>query len=465
MDLNKVLARMQDILDGAESAGRDLTAEEAEEFDRLERQAKGGEQTEQAERQARSERVRQSRSKWNSVEVGEVKNDPFDVDLRRADSQTVLSRARSLVDQSGEVTEHLSTEQRSTVDKLLRTYNDSSDNTDLARRLLATSRPEYRTAFMKFAAGRADEISDPERRAVAEVRALAIGTPSAGGYAVPVVVDPTIILTAQETPNPILRKARVERITTDKWRGLSSAGMSWKWDAEGAASNDNSPAVAAPEVKTFRADGFIPYSIEVEMDWPSFASNMAMLMESGYDELVTAALTNGNGTTAPKGIITAVVAAGGKTVQVATSATLAASDVYKLWAALPQKYRAPGRRNDNAWMSSTSVENIVRQLGTTDPNFTVNLTAEGLQVLMNREFLENDLMPSMPTGTSTDPLLLVGDFKQYLVAQRMGMTVERIQMLFDPANNRPTGQRGMVAYARLGADIVDANAFRLLINR
>ena len=36
----------------------------------------------------------------------------------------------------------------------------------------------------------------------------------------------------------------------------------------------------------FTARGFIPYSIEVGMDYPSFADEMSTLLAEGYDELL-----------------------------------------------------------------------------------------------------------------------------------------------------------------------------------
>jgi HK97 family phage major capsid protein len=292
-----------------------------------------------------------------------------------------------------------------------------------------------------------------------------IGTPANGGYAVPVLVDPTIIWTAQGSPNDIINLARVERITNDRWRGLTSAGMTWSFKAEGAPSTDNSPTIAEPEVPTYRADGFIPYTLEVEMDWPSFASDMATAMEAGYAELLAQSLTTGTGVTQPKGIITALNAAAGSKVQVATSATLVPNDVYGLWKSLPIKWR---RKDTVAWMSHTGIEQKIRQFGagaSADANFTVNMNSEKINPLFNRSYYENDFMADMPTGVTTDPLLVVGDWQQYLVAQRMGMTVERLQMLFDPATGNPTGKRGMVGYARVGADCLVTNAFRLLINK
>jgi len=45
---------------------------------------------------------------------------------------------------------------------------------------------------------------------------------SAGGYGVPVLIDPTIILTSGAADAPVLSVCRVETITTDAWKGVSS---------------------------------------------------------------------------------------------------------------------------------------------------------------------------------------------------------------------------------------------------
>lgn len=462
----EIAARLVAIHD--EAGDEDLTEEQRSEWDTLDAESRSNETAMQPliEREQRAQRVAESRAKWGTVQTGAPKADPFDVNLRTADDRTLVSRARQILTDDEDGTLHLRDGQKTHVERLLRTNNGDTNGADLARLLVATENEHYRSAFPKLIAGRPD-FSPEEVRAIQQVdiaqRAMAIGTPAAGGYAVPVLIDPTIILTAQESPNDIMRLARVERITNDRWKGLTSAGMSWKWDGEAAPSNDNSPTVNSPEVLTKRADGFIPYSIEVEMDWPSFASDMAMLLEEGYSELVASTLTTGAGTgNVPMGIQAAIVAAGGITRQVATSATLAPADIYGLWADLPMKWR---RRQSVAWMSSTSVENAIRQFGTTDPNFSVNIKDENINSLFRREYVENDFMAAMPTGVSTAMLTILGDWKQFLIAQRMGMTVERIQMLFDPTNNRPTGQRGMVAYARLGSGLLVPQAFRALINK
>jgi len=55
-----------------------------------------------------------------------------------------------------------------------------------------------------------------------------------------------------------------------------------------------------------------------------------------------------------------------------------------------------------------------------------------------------------------------GDFSNYVIADRVGTTVEFIPHLFATGNNRPSGQRGWYAYFRAGADSVNDGAFQLL---
>ena len=58
---------------------------------------------------------------------------------------------------------------------------------------------------------------------------------------------------------------------------------------------------------------------------------------------------------------------------------------------------------------------------------------------------------------------VVGDFNYYKIIDRVGLNVEVIPHLFGAAQgNLPTGQRGLFAYWRVGAKVLDANAFRTL---
>lgn len=431
--------------------------------------------SETKDREARAERVAAARSKWagTQVKASTDKQELFRFNMMDAYSSDekvhdgLVSRSLKILDDK-KTQRHLNNDQERQVERLLRTKDADTDGQLISAYLIATSNPAYRSAFQKATGSLHPVFSPDEGRAVEQVqaiqRAMSVGTQAAGGFAVPVIIDPTIIKTAQGSENDILRLARVETITNDRWRGLTSAGVTWKFDGEATPSTDNSPTIARPEVPVYRADGFIPYSIEIGQDWPSFAENMSAMLGDGYDELLADKLTNGTGSNTPTGIVSRLVAQTSPDVSVATATagTLAASDIYAMWARLPQRHR---RKSSTAWMSSTDVQNAIRQLGTVDPNFTVDITNEAIPRMFGREYPMNDYMSSVAAGTAAANLLIVGDWKGYLVAQRAGMNIEFVPMLFDVTNNRPTGQRGWFAYARVGADVVDPTAFQLLQNK
>jgi HK97 family phage major capsid protein len=70
----------------------------------------------------------------------------------------------------------------------------------------------------------------------------------------------------------------------------------------------------------------------------------------------------------------------------------------------------------------------------------------------------------MPTAlTTTTDLMVVGDFSNgYLIVDRIGMEVELIPHLFGATNRFPTGQRGLWAFWRNSAKVLDPNRFRFL---
>ena len=77
-----------------------------------------------------------------------------------------------------------------------------------------------------------------------------------------------------------------------------------------------------------------------------------------------------------------------------------------------------------------------------------------------------DLLAVAPT-TGAATILVVGDWSNYIIFDRIGSTrVELVPHVFG-TNGRPTGQRGVYAYFRTGADVTSTGAnpgFKLLIN-
>lgn len=414
----------------------------------------------------RGEKLRESRERWKSTRFGkEIK--PFEnANIRGLSPQEVRSRALTVLDDA-EQTAHLTDEAKVRASQLIRASTKDTNGAVIASRLLLTENKHYQRAFMKLVTSPSPVLSVEESRALQafdEFRSMSIGTDSAGGFGVPVLIDPTIILTAQGHPNDILGLARVETITTDEWKGVSSAGVTWKFRAEATATTDGSPTLAQPTVPTHKADGYIPYSIEVGMDYPGFAMEMERLLNSGYAELLVEKLTNGSGSDEPTGIETALDANTNVEVAVTTAGTISATDVNGLWAALPIRYRNPAIAGRTAWMSHTGVNGVIQQLGQDAGSaFTVNFTEEGVTVLKGRSMFENDFLDDL-TGTGAANLLVLGDWSNFVVAQRAGMSIELVPHVFDVTNNRPTGERAWYAWARVGSDSVNDLGFRLLQN-
>lgn len=465
-ELEKMQARQQELKEALQALHEEIgeaepTAEQQTRWDALD-----GEHRDLSEQRIPAEearaRVAASRAKWGSTQFG-PKVSPFDgADVRRLNNSEARDRALKLLDDGGNA-DHLEDRQRTRVDKLVRTRTGDLDGDKVARMILLSESEHYRSAFQKYLArGAGAYLTADEGRAVQEFdeyrTAMSLAA-SAGGYGVPALIDPTIILTGQGHPNDFFDIARVEQITNDEWAGVTSAGSTWYWTTEGVASTDGAPVLAGPTVPAKKITGWIPFSVEIQGDYPGFASEMSKVLTAGYMEKVVEGLTNGLGTTAqPTGIITAIEATAASQVLVSTDGELYAADVYKLWKALPIRYRRSA-----SWMSSTGVENAIRQFGTTDPNFTVNLLAGGIPSLFARPYYENDYMDDVQTvSTSDSSLLLVGDFQHFLIAQRVGMTVELVQHI--QSSGVPTGQRGLWAWARLGSDSINDNAFRLLTN-
>lgn len=396
-----------------------------------------------------------------------VRVDPFDApDVRSLMPREARDRALKVLDMPEHVS-HVEDRQKAHLEKILRKRTSNCDGSLIAKRLLLTETEHYRTAFMKMVTETPPVLEPEETRALRafnEFRAMAIGTDSAGGFGIPVLIDPSIILVAQGSPNDILSLARVEVITNDEWKGVTSAGATWSFDAEAAEVSDDSPTLVQPTVPVHKAQGLIPYSIEVGSDYPDFAGEMSMLLSEGFSELVAEKLTTGSGTNEPTGIVTALDANTNVEVTPTTDGAFGAVDLYKLWDALPIKYRNRGDRV--AWMSSTDVQNEARNFGTTaGSNFTVDLTQEAVPRLFGRRYFLNDFMADFSGTTGASNLLLLGDWQNYLVAQRAGMQVELVPHLFHTDNNRPRGQRAWYAWARLGGDSINDLGFRLLQNQ
>jgi HK97 family phage major capsid protein len=387
------------------------------------------------------------RDQWNG-------KNPFDLSEMRTFGRTKEDIGGELRARAFTAIERM----QGTNDKTRQTMTDIISRWDtadgkLAQLALLTGSPTYLRAFQKALTGNTHLCSPEERESLTRAQTL---TDNAGGYAIPFQLDPTIIITSAGTYNGIRAAARKVVATGDVWNGVSAAAVSWSWDAEAAEVSDDAVTFAGPAITVHKAAGFVPFSLEVYQDIPNVSEEFGRLLAFGKETLENTAFTTGSGSGQPFGIVTAVSAA---SAVAATSATaLVIGDLYALDEALPARHRMRA-----SWLGSRTIYNDVRGFDTAGgAGLWVRLGEDQPQQLIGRPAYESEAMDSTMLGTTTDYTLVFGDFENYVIADRIGASVEYIPHLFGTTNNRPTGQRGLYAWYRVGADSVNDDAFRIL---
>lgn len=388
--------------------------------------------------------------------------DPFDlstmrtsavVDGRERHTAELRARARSAIERAQFPAEIGLTEdeQRARVARLLERV-DTEDGA-FARHVLLTGSPEYERAYGAQLLGRS--VTDEGRRLLE--RAMTLGTGSEGGFAVmPFTLDPTIILTTDGAVNPIRDISRVESGVTNSWKGVSAAGVTATYAAELAEVPDSTPALDDPTVNAHRAHAFVPFSYELDQDWPGLRRAITALLQEAKDDLEADKFLNGAGDVAnePEGLLTGLTAA--QAVATAGAEATTVADLYALEEALGPRFRTRARI-----LGQRGVFNAVRQFDTQGgAALWERIGAATPAQLIGYPIHEVSGMDADVTAAG-GKVLIIGDFRHYLIYDRIGMSLELIPQVFGP-NGRPTGQRGVYAFWRNGAGVLVDNAFRYL---
>lgn len=333
----------------------------------------------------------------------------------------------------------------------------AKEGVPLAQMVLATSSDEYTSAFMKVVRSKGQVAALTTGEQFALQRAMSL-TDTEGGFLVPFQLDPTVILTASGSFNQVRQIARVVQTQGDKWHGITSAGVTGSWDGEGDQVSDDSPAVGQPEIPVHKGSVFVAQSFEVQADAAGLADEISTMIAFERDRMESVAHVTGSGTGQPTGLITALVAAGGSSIVTSgTTDTFAVKDVYTLDGSLPARWAANG-----SYLAHRKIYNAMRQFDTAGGNALWGQLSDGRsQDLLGRPDYVAEAMDDTINASQENYVLAFGDFSNYVIVDRIGTTLSYIPHLFG-ANGRPTGQSGWYAYFRTGADVVNANAFRLL---
>jgi HK97 family phage major capsid protein len=349
-------------------------------------------------------------------------------------------------------------------EKLVR--NTDNDEGRFSRYMLATGSPVYKRAFAEYlrrgdTSGMTREEQTAWYAGQQAERAMSL-TGSAGGFAVPFDLDPTIMLTSNGVINPVRQVARVRTITVDEWRGLTTSGVTASYAAEGAPVGDQTPTFVQPVISTEKAHAFVGFTIEIGQDFSgNLQEELADLFADARDTLEATKFISGTGTNEPFGIATGA----SLTVNAGASQTFTLSNLYSLKGALPPRYRP-----NASYLADSLIFDRVRQFDTIGSSAAVWVDSlqDGMAPrLLGRPAYEVSEMPDAPsTGAK---FMYYGDIgRAYTIVDRVGLTVEYIPHVFNvsgtlPQPALPMGQRGLYCYWRNGAKVIDPNAIRGLV--
>jgi HK97 family phage major capsid protein len=338
---------------------------------------------------------------------------------------------------------------------------DDDPENKLARWVNVASTKAYRSAFFRLMRDPMNghrEFTPEElsayRAVQSEARALGLGS-QGGGYMVPVEVDPQILIAGAGSADPMRKIARVTQSAENVKRFITTVGATASWDPEATQVSDDSPTLLGPEITCYKGQAWVPTSWE-HADDSDIAEQIGQVLLDSKAQLEATAFTLGSGSAEPKGIITALVAAGGSTVIATGSNVLATADMYANQAALPARWRANAK-----WMMNLSILNGYRQLPqATGLNYSIVNDDGPLPRALGWDIHENSIMDGALTGAGNDYSLLSGDFQQYAIVDRVGAEISFVPHVFG-ANQRPTSQVGWLLRWRTGGDVLIPDAFRL----
>ena len=410
---------------------------------------------EQAE--ARAARVAESRARWGAVQVAASRTGAFDLSgMRGLSGAELVDRARSAFDPA--FSRRGASDAAQEVLRKLDVFADRDDDTaeQFARYALVHGSDAYRSAFRSLLAAQARGVSAQLTAAEADAMraSLSLGT-GTGGYALPTLLDPTLIYTGAATSNPLRRISTVKQGTLDKWNGVTVGGVTTAWKGEGSAFTDGTPTDGAVTIDAAMLTAYVTGSYEIFQD-SGWLADLPPLIGEAVDFTEGTAFISGSGSDAPRGIITAISATAASTVTATTRGAFtsaSSADTLALLNALPVRFE-----NSSTWvMNKATYRTISQQVIGTDGVKMIDMTDRN--VLLDLPVVRASDMPS--ATTSGNILAVLGDFSRFVIYDRLGMNVEFIQNVVD-GNGLPVGKRGLVAYKRVGSNVSDINAFRFL---
>lgn len=290
---------------------------------------------------------------------------------------------------------------------------------------------------------------------------LVEGVDTAGGFAVPEDWRATVI---RGKPDAVVVRPRARAVTTsrdvlnaprltgDGSSYSSAVRITWGAETPTAASHETDPTFGQTPITVHTAMASTQISANLLEDG---AFDVAGLLSELYAEAYALgeddAFLTGDGANKPLGL-TATATNGITPVNSGNATSVTADGLIDLQYSLPPQYWA-----NAVWiMNATSTGKAVRQLkdGEGDYLWQRGLMNGEPDMLLGKALAYSAFMPDLAASAKA---AIYGDLNYYWIADRVGMTMQRLTEVYAERN-----MVGFVARKRVGGAPVVTNAFRVL---
>lgn len=430
--------RMREIVDGAETADRELTAEERQEFDRLDAEVE----------QLDSDIERRSKlDKRGTADDDEPGSFHEEDDEQRAaelaaDRKRLEQRMRD-GDLSAEDIAKLTGGEHRGAPRTLAEYRQREFGQ------VAQDADEYRQAFYKMLT-----CGSPMRDVTdAEQRALSKATAAAGANLVPTTFERTLIELARDTG--VMRELATV-ITSDTGEGIlvpneASHGVA-AWIGENVAYPESDESFGQIALSAYKAGTLMRVSEELLTDAAfdlegyigrQYAMRIGILENTAY--------VLGDGTGKPTGVVTS--APTGRVGATGQTTAMTGNDVIELVHSVLRAYRRNGK-----FLANDATIKALRLIKDNNGQYlwSPGMTGGVPDTLFTYPILTD---PDMPVMAANAKSLLFGDFSFYWIRDVRGIAIQRLNELY-AAN----GQVGFKAYHRTDGKLVNTAAVKAYAN-
>jgi len=283
-----------------------------------------------------------------------------------------------------------------------------------------------------------------------EIKALTVGTDADGGYLAPEAFGNELLKKLVEF-SPIRAYARVTPIGAAgvKFpRRLTGTAATWVGETDDRTAS--APTFEQVSIAPFEAATYTDVSVQLlEDNVYNLEGELAADFAESFGKAECTAYVKGNGTTAPKGLMTATGIAEVKTGVAADFPTTNPADVLiGMFHTLPNTHARNG-----VWaMNRTTLGTIRKWKDTTGRYLVIDPISEGAPLtLLGRPIVEMIDMDDI--GASKYPIIF-GDMQGFRIVDRVGLSILR-----DPFTLAAKGQVRIHARRRTGSEVTHPDRF------